>query len=188
MNTQKQRGSSFEKEFKDLFEHYYSPFCLYANRFIDDMDISKDIVSDVFASLWQEQERVVLKKETALAYLKTCVKNKSLNYLKHINCRWEHIEYVLSQPADYGDSPDHVLNLEELYDLLNTTLSKLPPEYKTVFVQSVMKGKSHEEIAEEMQISLRSVNRYKQKVLGQLKLDLSDYFPAILVAILAMES
>ena len=44
------------RTFKQLYEEYYAPFCLYAKRFIDDLDTRQDIVSDVFASLWDKMD------------------------------------------------------------------------------------------------------------------------------------
>ena len=37
-----------ERAFKQLYEEYYAPFCLYAKRFVDDKETREDIVSDVF--------------------------------------------------------------------------------------------------------------------------------------------
>ena len=45
-----------DRTFKQLYEEYYAPFCLYAKRFIDDLDTRQDIVSDVFASLWDKMD------------------------------------------------------------------------------------------------------------------------------------
>ena len=49
------------------------------------MAICEDIVSDVFASLWDKRNSIELKKDTATAYLKICVRNSCLNYLKHLD-------------------------------------------------------------------------------------------------------
>ena len=43
-----------ERAFKQLYEDYYAPFCLYAKRFVDDKEVREDIVSDVFTSLWDK--------------------------------------------------------------------------------------------------------------------------------------
>ena len=43
-----------ERAFKQLYEEYYAPFCLYAKRFVDDKETREDIVSDVFTSLWDK--------------------------------------------------------------------------------------------------------------------------------------
>ena len=51
-----------ERAFKQLYEEYYAPFCLYAKRFVDDKETREDIVSDVFTSLWRSEERRVGKE------------------------------------------------------------------------------------------------------------------------------
>ena len=61
-------GHTKELTFKQLYEEYYAPFCLYAKRFIEDKDTREDIVSDVFASLWDKIDTFDLKSETALGY------------------------------------------------------------------------------------------------------------------------
>ena len=70
-----------EQAFKQLYEEYYAPFCLYAKRFIEDKEAREDIVSDVFASLWDKIDSFELDSDTTLGYIKMCVKNSCLNYL-----------------------------------------------------------------------------------------------------------
>ena len=65
-----------ERAFKQLYEDYYAPFCLYAKRFVDDKEVREDIVSDVFTSLWDklDTDSFDLQSETALGYIKMCVR------------------------------------------------------------------------------------------------------------------
>ena len=67
-----------ERAFKQLYEDYYAPFCLYAKRFVDDKEVREDIVSDVFTSLWDklDTDSFDLQSETALGYIKMCVKKQ----------------------------------------------------------------------------------------------------------------
>lgn len=167
--------NSKEAYFKKIYEDYYAPFCLYAKRFIDDQYVREDIVSDVFATLWQKRDDMELKPETSLAFIKMCVKNSCLNYIKHLNYEIGYAEnYKKKQPL-YELSPDLVYNLEELYELLYNSLEKLSEGYREVFIKYFFEGKSRAEIAEEMQLSVKSIDRYKQKVLQILQKDLQDY-------------
>ena len=70
-----------ERAFKQLYEDYYAPFCLYAKRFVDDKEVREDIVSDVFTSLWDklDTDSFDLQSETALGYIKMCVNIKVKN-------------------------------------------------------------------------------------------------------------
>lgn len=168
------RLDSKEMVFSKLFEDYYAPFCLYAKRFIDDVDIREDLVSDIFASLWDKFSVEELRSDTILAYIKMCVKNSCLNFLKHQEYVHEYEEKAVF--SSYIIENDDVCTLDELYRLLFESLKKLPPEYRKVFVESFFKGKSQAEIAEELHISIKSVNRYKQRTIDFLRQELKDFF------------
>lgn len=166
-----------EQAFKQLYEDYYAPFCLYAKRFIEDKETREDIVSDVFTSLWDKIE--TLDSDTALGYIKMCVRNSCLNYLKHQECEWSYAEAFQKKAPIYESEPDSVYTLNELYQILYDTLDKLPENYRIVFMKSFFEGKTHVEIAEEMNLSVKSINRYKQKTMDLLRSELKDYMPII---------
>ena len=174
-----------DRTFKQLYEEYYAPFCLYAKRFIDDLDTRQDIVSDVFASLWDKMDTdsFDLQSDTALGYIKMCVKNSCLNFLKHQEYEWSYVENIQKKTPVYETEPDRVYTLDELYRMLYETLDKLPENYRTVFMKSFFEGKTHVEIAEEMNLSVKSINRYKQKTMELLRNELKDYLPLLLLLI-----
>ena len=74
--------------------------------------------------------------------------------------------------------------LDELYRMLYETLNKLPENYRTVFIKSFFEGKTHTEIAEEMNLSVKSINRYKQKTMELLRNELKEYMPLLLLLFL----
>ncbi len=168
-----------EQAFKQLYEEYYAPFCLYAKRFIEDKEAREDIVSDVFASLWDKIDSFEPDSDTTLGYIKMCVKNTCLNYLKHQEYEWNYAEVIRKKTPIYENEPDSVYTLDELYRMLYETLNKLPENYRTVFIESFFNGKTHAEIAEELNLSVKSINRYKQKTIELLRNELKDYMPLL---------
>ena len=152
-----------ERAFKQLYEEYYAPFCLYAKRFVDDKETREDIVSDVFTSLWDklDTDSFDLQSNTALAYIKMCVKNSCLNFLKHQEYEWSYAENIQKKAPVYETEPDSIYTLDELYRML----------YET-------------EIAEEMNLSVKSINRYKQKTMELLRNELKEYMPLLLLLFL----
>lgn len=60
---------SKEQVFKQIYEEFYAPFCLYAKRFIEDKDTREDLVSDVFTSLWDKIDTFNLDSDTTLGYI-----------------------------------------------------------------------------------------------------------------------
>ena len=69
------------KEYKGLFDRLYASLCLFSNKYVRDLEVSKDLVQDVFIKIWED--KVAFKNENNIkSYLYTSVKNKSLDYLK----------------------------------------------------------------------------------------------------------
>lgn len=177
-------GRNKEQAFKELYEEYYAPFCLYAKRFIEDKETREDIVSDVFTSIWGKMDTFDLQSDTALGYIKMCVRNSCLNFLKHQECEWNYAENIQKKAPVYETEPDSVYTLDELYKMLYETLNKLPENYRIVFMKSFFEGKTHVEIAEEMNLSVKSINRYKQKTMELLRNELKDYMPLLILLLM----
>jgi RNA polymerase sigma-70 factor (ECF subfamily) len=173
-----------EEDFKRLYELYYAPFCLYAKRFIEDKFTREDIVSDVFASLWNNVDSFDLTSDAAVGYIQICVKNSCLNMLKHKEYELNYVESIRQRKPLYETEPDSVYTLDELYKMLYETLDKLPENYRKVFIESFFKGKTHAEIAEELNISVKSVNRYKQKTIDYLRSELKEYMFILLMLLI----
>lgn len=169
--------SNKEKAFKKLYEEFYAPFCLYAKRFIDDATVREDIVSDVFASLWDKQNTFELKQETILGYLKMCVRNNCLNYLRRQEYEWSYADSCQKREPIYATAPDSVYTLNELYKMLYDTLNKLPESCRIVFTKNFFEGKTHAEIARDMNLSIKTVDRYKKRTMDFLRSELKDYLP-----------
>ena len=153
--------------FQRLFELYYPALCIYTKRFIPDRETREDIVQEVFSSIWENRKRIVIRT-SARNYLITATKNHCLNYLQR-----NHEEYVDKLPQEqipiYADSGEELYTWEELQTLLREALAKLPENYRYVFEKNRFENKSYGEIAEDMQISIRTVERYKNKAIEILK-------------------
>lgn len=176
---------SKEQKFRKIYEDYYASFCMYAKQFIDDRSIREDIVSDIFVNLWRKWDEMELNPETIPAFLKTCVRNGCLNHLKHLRYEMDYAENYKTRSPIYEIAPDTVFGLEELYELLYQTLEKLPENYKTVFIKYLFEDKTHAEIARDMNLSVKSIDRYKQKVIKILRLELKDYLPFLFIVFLS---
>ena len=94
------------------------------------------------------------------------------------------MENIHKKAPVYETEPDSIYTLDELYRMLYETLNKLPENYRTVFIKSFFEGKTHTEIAEEMNLSVKSINRYKQKTMELLRNELKEYMPLLLLLFL----
>lgn len=165
--------------YRSLFEHYYGALCLYAKRYISDRAVREDIVQDVFYSVWVKRKGI-LANSSGRNYLITCVKNTSLNYLRKQGYKEEYLNNVSMNMPAYSENSDDIYTLKELRTLLAEALAKLPVEYRMAFEMSRFEQKSSAEIAEIMEVSVRTVERYRNRATEILKEELKDYLPLLL--------
>lgn len=166
-----------EKAFENLFCLFYPALSIYARRYIEDQAIREDIVQDVFVILWESRKRLAIKTSIR-NYLILSVRNHCLNYLKKEGLSLQYQEFISTE--ENSDDNDVYL-LSELYNLFEKALNKLPETYRIVFEMHRLEGKSYEEIANELNISVRTAKRYKSQVIEVLKVELKDYLPLILL-------
>lgn len=173
--------SKKEKEIEHLFQKYYAPFCLFAKKYMEDMDTCRNIVSEVFTSLWEKKGELDFESETIVAYIKTAVKNAIFNHFKHLEHERKYEQLQLERPSRYSTSPESIYTLDELYKLLYDKLEELPKECKEVFILSFFEGKSQVEIAKMMKLSDKTIYRYKKRTLELLQKELKDYLPLLIL-------
>jgi RNA polymerase sigma-70 factor (ECF subfamily) len=166
--------------FRLLFDRFYASLCLYAKRYIDDRLAREDIVQDVFSTVW-EKRKYILPNTSAKNYLVSCVRNNSLNYLRKLEYLQEYQSNVIVNTPAYAESQNEVYNLQELQDLLARTLENLPEPYRLAFVMSRFEDKSSGEIAEIMNVSVRTVERYRARAMEILRNELKDYLPLVFI-------
>mgnify|MGYP003637698763 FL=1 len=167
------------KEYKNLFDKLYISLCLFSNKYIDDIDISKDLVQDVFIKIWEE--KIVFKNENNIkSYLYTSVKNKSLDYLK--SKRYKSTDNFSANQIEQLENESYFLRevvVVEASNIIEKAINTLPNKCANIIRLSI-KDLKNSEIAEELGISINTVKAQKKIAYKRLKPLLKDYF--ILIA------
>ena len=167
-----------ETAFQQMFEHYYANLCTYAKRYIQDLNTREDIVQDVFCAIWINRRKIDCN-QAVTNYLVTSVKHHCLNHLRKHQGKDLQTEAELEKIPAYADDNEAMYMLHELEGMLTRTLASLPEEYRIAFEMSRMENKSTTEIAEALGVSIRTVERYRNKAIDILKKELKDYLPLI---------
>ncbi|GAB3223565.1 RNA polymerase sigma-70 factor [Spirosoma arcticum] len=153
-----------------LFRRYYKPLCSHAMRFLYEKEQAQDVVADVFLSFWKNQVHTYLTSPYR-SYLFAAVRKRAISQLQ---------AYRLDSPdgsmatdtneLPYGDfeDPQQILQYTELYLQIEAKISQLPPQCQRVFLLSRVEGLKHREIADELHISLKTVEAHLNKALAQL--------------------
>lgn len=177
-------GPSFEK----VYRFYYPRLCYFAKQYLLDSEASKNIVQDVFAELWDKKNS--LRTDTNLnAWLFTITKNKSLKVISHLKSQQNYNSYIKTRQLDINyrslsdfDTSNFVF--EELQTQLQVALEKLSPACRKVFEMSRFEDKKNRVIAEELNLSIKTVEAQISKALRSLKADLKDYLPLFYILFL----
>lgn len=156
-----------EKVFKYVFESHYPVLVGFALKYIPDIDASKDIVQNFFISFFQKSAEI--KINTSLkSYLYKSVYNRCLNQLKSEKIKQNHHKEILKTADVYSDNSFEIEQTEEekrIYDAIET----LPEQCKRIFKLNRFENKKNKEIAEELNLSIRTVETQISKALKTLR-------------------
>lgn len=182
MNTSQLHSirSGDEQVFEKLFKDHYPILCGYARKYLDDVDQAEEIVQEMFFNFWQKREKMEINSSIE-AYLFRSVRNSCLNYLKHLKIREE---YRLATNHDIREKEqqvhDNVVTLE-LQDRIDQVIDQLPPERKKIFKMSRYEELKYKEIAQKLNLSIKTVEAQMSKALKFLRLHLSDYLSLFII-------
>ena len=155
-------------EYRSLFDSLYPPLCLFANKYLNDMDTSKDIVQEVFIKIWEKQPAFT-NHNTTRAYFYTTVKNYCLNYLKSKHYKTidkaATLDLAMQQSEDYFYSQ---IVSAEIYAILYKAIDTLPKKSAKVITLS-LNNYTTKEIAEELNITPSTVRTQKSLAYQKLK-------------------
>lgn len=166
------------KEYKNIFDTMYSTLCLFSNNYIEDLDISKDIVQEVFIKIWED--KIEFQHEnTVKSYLYTAVKNRSLDYLKSKHYKSTQ-SLVIEDIADWETDPFYLREvvISETSLIIEKAIDTLPKKCAQIIKLSI-KGMSNTEIVEELGISLNTIKTQKKIAYKRLKPLLKECFVLI---------
>lgn len=174
-----------------LFKRFYKPLRAYAFRFVGDKDLSEDVVQDVFFELWKRRGSIRFEDAAVKSYLFRAVYTHALNALnkKPQNvCSLEPVREadILDQyVTSYMQNSEQSLLLKELEEEIMSYINTLPPQCHKIFMLSRSYGLKNREIAEQLDISVKAVEKQISKALYGLKQHLAqkDLFPLLALAV-----
>jgi RNA polymerase sigma-70 factor (ECF subfamily) len=141
---------------KVLFEKYFFPLSCFAKKFVKNIHLAEEIVSDVFLTVWLKRERIEIKINLR-TYLYTAVRNQSFNYLKKNKIHLESIETAVQENAISDLPAERLITDEELEQDINALLRQLPEQRQIIFRMNRIDGLHYKEIAEILSISVHTV-------------------------------
>lgn len=166
--------------FEELFLKYYSPLVVFAVRMVEDEDTARELVQDVFVNFYEKN--IVLHIHTSLkSHLYQSVRNRCLNHLKREKLLRGHHQIILAENKESDAYFESAVETSELQQHLYGIIGRLPEKCKEVFEMSRFDGFTNQEIADQLNLSKRTVETQISKALKFLREQLGDYSLTVII-------
>jgi RNA polymerase sigma-70 factor (ECF subfamily) len=170
-----------QQVFDYLFHLYYSGLVIFSIKYVGNRETAEDIVQDFFVNTWIKRESINIS-QSLKSYFFTSVRNRSLDYIRHMKVKLRVNE--LNKFEENPSQADDFIIESELREMLNKAINKLPPTCKEIFLMNRFEGIAPSNIAEQKNISVRTVEGHIGKALKILRTELSNHLPLFIMAIL----
>lgn len=149
-----------------LFSRYYRPLCVYALKFLDDMQVAEDLVQDIFVRFWEDKKYKSVQGSFK-NYLFVSVRNRSINYLS--SKKVVNTDYLETLKREFTFHQFDEDELEEKKKKLYHEIAQLPPQSQKVLRMIVFERKKYKEVAEELDVSVNTVKTHFSRALKHLR-------------------
>jgi RNA polymerase sigma-70 factor (ECF subfamily) len=167
-----------EAAFEQVFKQYFKTLHAYACTILNDEDEAEERVQQVFFKIWERADNLSFQGSVA-AYLYRAVHNECLNFLKHEKIKSEHRLHVVHRMKNETHT-DKTMN-KELEQQFREAMNELPEQCRTVFQLSRFEELKYREIADRLDISVKTVENHMGKALKLLRLKLVDFLPFLFI-------
>lgn len=173
--------------FEQFYITWYSRAKYFAREYVFSEEDAENITQDVFLDLYQKQP-LLNDGINWVAYLFTSIKNKCIDYLRHKLLEQEATqkmqeEFSLSMRMKFDSLESFDTNWgtdKKLEIAIQNALNSLPERCREIFIKSKLEGKKQKEIAEELCISIKTVENQMTIAYKKLKEELKDCLPLLL--------
>ena len=148
-----------------MFRVYYKRLVVWADTFVEDMQLAEDIVQELFITLWEKKRRKTLQSSTLSSFLFVSVRNQCYHRLEKRD--------VLRHTVDLNEVNTAFEEYNEKHDYIITRIldeiEKLPPRSQEIMLAVFVDGLKYREVAEKYHISLSTVKTLLGNAVRKLK-------------------
>jgi len=187
----KREGASFDDQllddasFEEFFKKHFLSLCAYCQfKFGLDLQMAKEVVHTGFIKLWDARQNLTAGISPK-AYLYKIITNNVLDLLKHQKVRQQYVQFVL-QSAPEGSAADGFdqVDVKQLQARIDAAIAELPEQMRRIFEMSRFEGLKYAQIAEHLNISVKTVETQVSRALVKLREKLSAYLSCIVIILI----
>lgn len=165
-----------EAAFTEIYNRFYGVLYRHGYKSLPDPEALKDVLQEVFVYLWNNRKNINAE-EKLVSYLYTAVRNKLLNNFRHLKIK---NDYIISfqNYLDTNNQPeaDEAIRIKQLIAIVETEVALLPSQMRLIFQMSRNNNFTHQEIADQLNISVLTVRKQVNNSLKILRLKLGSKF------------
>ncbi len=166
--------------FTIIFTKYYQDLTRFSFGYTRNSDAAEEIVQEVFLKLWENRTTLVIHNSLK-SFLLKAVQNRSIDSLRHDNITHKYASIVLEHPLlSENDTENYILH-SELQANFNHAMEKIPVEYAESYRMSRIENMNYQDIAQKLNVSVRTVEVRISKALHFLREELKDFLVLILL-------
>ena len=161
-------ASGDESAFRILFDEYRERLFVFAWQLCHSAAEAEEVVQDIFLRLWQGRESLV-NVDYPRKYIYVMARNRTLDLLAKIARDKQLIKDVWANLSEPDSVTENILQAAETEKLINEAVARLPEKKQTIFWLSRRDGLTHQQIAEQMDLSVQTVKNILTEILKQIK-------------------
>lgn len=162
--------------FELLYNRYRKLIYSFSLKYLFDIEESKELVQTVFISLWEHRQYIDEQKPVRNYIFRSAV-NAIYNVLKKKAVRRRYMLSQLLKPEESSNPYEHIF-FSDLDEKINIVINSLSPQQKRIYDLKSREGLTCEEIAEKLQLSVRTVENQVYRVNKVLKKQFRSEFPS----------
>jgi len=168
-----------ESAFEELFNAFYGSLCNYAYQFLENIEDAEEVSQDIYVKLWEKRSSIEI--ETSVKnYLFRSVRNQCLNQIQHNKVKKQYSEKIKDFSKQDLDTSRYFIE-PGLAREIEKTINSMPEKRKEIFKLSRETGLKYKEIAEQLNISIKTVEAQMGLALKYLRKKLKIYNPNLLL-------
>jgi RNA polymerase sigma-70 factor (ECF subfamily) len=178
-----------DASFEVFFKKHFLPLCAFCQfKYGLDLDMAREMVHSGFIKLWDARNNLA-PGVSPRNYLYKIISNNILDNIKHQKIRQQYVQFMLqSAPEDAATDGFENIDVKQLQAEINAAIGELPEQMRRIFEMSRFEGLKYGEIAERLNISVKTVETQISRALAKLREKLANWltFCIILLAFILL--
>jgi len=164
-----------ETAWEELVRRYYNPLFGFILNMVRNESTAEELLQDILVNFWEKREKININTSLK-AYLFRASRNHTLNFLKRKNFEHNYQQSLVHTTSWQSDETEKSVQYKELSEKLNELIESLPEPAREAFKLSRFEDMTYKEIAETMDLPVRTVHYQIGLALKQLRDNLDNFY------------